>query len=74
MKSKENPRHPYADEFEQEMTLLEFSKWLMRNLRGLANNLAKHTKPKPSKSLYDWISWLLDWSEYSGYVEWKNNE
>lgn len=73
MKTKEKPRHPYADEFEQEMTIVEFSGWVFRNIRGMKKNLEGHAKPKPSKTLYDWISCLLDWSEYSDYVEWKNN-
>ena len=71
---KEKLRPPYADEFEEEMNLLEFSRWVLRNIRGMRKNLDGHVKPKPTKTLYDWLSWLLDWSEYSDYVEWKNNE
>lgn len=61
--------HQYADEFMEEMTLLLFCEWLSRNLISFANNIVKH-KPKPLP-LHGWISWFLDWSEYSDFIEWK---
>lgn len=62
--------HQYADEFTDEMTLLLFCEWLSRNLVSFANNIVKYkSKPMP---LYEWISWFLDWSEYSDFMEWKD--
>ena len=62
--------HQYADEFLEELTLLEFSSWIVDNLKGMVINIS-YPKISDKKPLHEWISWFLDWSEYSDFIEWK---
>lgn len=62
--------HPYADEFMKEINLVEFSEWIYRTLvRFISNIISIRKRPM---SLHRWISWFLDWSEYSDFMKWKD--
>lgn len=63
----------YDFEFDEPVNLLSFCGWLAQNGQGFANNLVGRYGGKP-KPLHEWISWFLDWTEYSDYVERKKNE
>ena len=67
----DNPH--YIDEFEDELYITEFAAWVGRNIVGFVHNISKQPK-LGKKPLHEWISWFLDWSEYSEYVNWKENE
>jgi hypothetical protein len=61
-----NPQ--YDDEFEEELSVLDFGEWLFRTGRGFVINLVTTNKPSP-RPLHVWVEWFLDWSEYSDYKE-----
>ncbi len=54
------------DEFEEELYITEFAAWVGRNIVGFVHNISKSPKIV-KKPLHEWISWFLDWSEYSDY-------
>mgnify|MGYP001593032531 CR=1 FL=1 len=54
----------YKDEFDEVMNLNQFKHWLARNIAQFMGNI-NTTQADSSRSLREWVSMFLSWSEYT---------
>lgn len=63
--------HPYADVFLEEVTLYGAVDILTRSAHSYVVNLLTLQGGK-KRPLWEWISWFLDWLEFTDFMEWKD--
>ena len=62
--------HQYANVFLEEVTLYEAVEEITRLAYGFVVNLIA-SQGLRKRPLWEWISYLLDWAEYTDFMEWK---